>query len=317
MNELLTKIQGAKSIAILGHMRPDGDCVGSCLGLYNYINENYADKNVCVYLEEIPEKFSFLKGAENIYHAVDAPFTFQLAISLDCGDTDRHGEFADIFKYAEDTVCLDHHRSNVGFGNYFYCDPDASSTCEVVYRFLEDEKISKEVAECFYLGIVHDTGVFKFASTSEETMKIAGRLLSKGVNSQMIIDDTYFKTTFNQNRLCGRALLDAKRYLGDRVIVSVITKEIFDEYACKKSDTDGIIDKIRVTEGVEVAILCYELTQGQYKFSLRSVSYVDVSSICQSFGGGGHIRAAGFESKGNYEETLETVLEMIKKQLSD
>ena len=314
MKEFIEKIQAANSIAILGHIRPDGDCIGSCLGLYNYINDNMPDKMVCVYLQPIMDKFKFLKGADDIVSTPEEK-VYDLAISLDCGDTDRHGEFTNIYSCAKDTVCLDHHRSNMGFGNFFYCDPDASSCCEVLCRFLDMDKISYEAAEAFYLGIIHDTGVLKYPSTSEQTMICAGKLISKGVRTQYIIDETFYKVNYRQNRLTGKALLDSKLHLDGKVISTCVTKAMFDEFQATKDDTDGIVDKIRVTDGIEVAIFVYQLSEDVFKFSLRSVSYVDVSKIAVSFGGGGHIRASGFEAKGDYETNLNIVLGMIAKQL--
>ncbi|MCM1082529.1 MAG: bifunctional oligoribonuclease/PAP phosphatase NrnA [Clostridium sp.] len=310
----LKKIEAADTIAVVGHIRPDGDCVGSCLGFYNYITENYPHKTIVVYLEEIAPKFRFLKGACNIVHET-CDTVYDLAVSLDCGDTDRHGAFAPVFQNAKDTACLDHHRSNQGFGDYFYCDPDASSTCEIIYRHMDRELISRECAECLYLGIVHDTGVFKYPSTSKKTMEIAGTLIAKGARSQYIIDETFYKVTYVQNKLTGEALLGCGLGLDGKVIFTCITKELFDKYGATKDDTDGIIDKLRVTEGVEVAIFAYQLSEEVFKYSLRSVSYVDVSKIAVSYGGGGHIRAAGFEAAGPYEEVLSRIIDMVAMQL--
>lgn len=314
MKKFIEKIKAASTIAILGHIRPDGDCVGSCLGLYNYIIDNYPNKKVTVYLQPIMDKFSFLTGAGLIQNEPDN-IIYDLAVSLDCGDTDRHGEFAKIFLSALETICLDHHRSNIGFGNYYYCDPEASSTCEVLCRHFDMDKISKECAEALYLGIIHDTGVLKYPSTTEVTMNCAGKLISKGVDTQYIIDETFYKVSYNQNRLTGRALIDAKLYLDGKVIATCITEEIFREFQSGKTETDGIVDKLRVTDGTEVAIFIYQLSENVFKYSLRSISYVDVSRIAVSFGGGGHIRAAGFEASGAYEDNLDKILKMIKLQL--
>lgn len=314
MNQLIERIEAASTIAILGHIRPDGDCVGSCLGLYNYISDCYPDKKAVVYLQPIMDKFKFIKGSDEIVNQPENKI-YELAISLDCGDTDRHGEFAYVFKSAQATVCLDHHRSNQGFGDYYYCDADASSTCEVLYRHLDANRIEKECAEALYLGIVHDTGVFKYPSTTENTMRIAGELISKGVRTQYIIDDTFYKVNYNQNLLTGRALLNAKLYLGGKVIATCVTSEMFKEYGAVKSDTDGIVDKLRVTDGTEVTVFVYQISENIYKYSLRSVSYVDVSKIAVSFGGGGHIRAAGFEAEGSYDDNLNRILSMIEPQL--
>ncbi len=314
MNQFIQKIENANTIAILGHIRPDGDCVGSCLGLYNYIKDNYADKSVVVYLQPIPAKFTFLRGAGSIKNEPDDNI-YDLAVSLDCGDRFRHGEFACVYSAAKDTICLDHHRSNEGFGDYYYCDPDASSACEILYRHIDQTKISTYCAEALYLGIVHDTGVFKYSCTSEETMRIAGHLLTLGARSQYIIDETFYKVNFNQNKLTGLALTDARLHLDGKAISTCVTTDMFKKCNATKDDTDGIVDKIRVTDGVEVAIFAYQTGKDTYKISLRSVAYVDVSKIAVSYGGGGHIRAAGFEVKGNYEDNLNNILAMIREQL--
>ena len=311
----LEQIEQADTIGIFGHIRPDGDCVGSCLGLYNYIKRVYG-KKVYVFLEPIPEKFEFLDGAEQICHEPMAD-RLDLSISLDCGDRDRHGAFYDLFGSADHTMCLDHHRSNQGFGDYFYCDPDASSTCEVLYQHLDEKKIDFACAQCLYLGIVHDTGVFKYAACKETTMQIAGRLLAKGIDAQKIIDDTFYRVTFRQNRLCGQAVLNAKLDLNGEAISTFVSAQMLQEFGCGKEETEGIVDRLRIVEGVETAIFAYQLeADKKIKFSLRSISRVDVSRIAVAFGGGGHIRAAGFETDGSYEENLKKILEMIEEQAS-
>lgn len=314
MKRFFEMLEKMNTVAIVGHIKPDGDCIGSSLGLYNYILDNYPGKRVDVYLQPFNKKFNFLKGAEEIIH-IPSEEIYDLAISVDCSDTERHGEFANIFKDARNTVCIDHHRSNLGFGDLYYCDPDASSACEVVSRFFEMDKILKPCAECLYMGIIHDTGVLKYSATSEETMYIVGKLIAKGIDTQFIIDETFYKVRYNQNRLTGMALINAKLYLEGKVIASCISQKDFDEFEATKDDTDGIIDKLRVTEGVEVAILGYQNEDNVFKFSLRSISQVDVSTIAVHFGGGGHVRAAGFSLEGSYEDSLVQILDMINKQL--
>ncbi len=313
-NPLIAKIESANSIAVLGHMNPDGDCVGSCLGFYNYVRDNYPEKEITVFLQRVPVHFRFLRGADEVCQ-IPTDKIFDLAVSLDCGDRDRHAEFMDIFGNAKDTVCLDHHRSNTGFGDYFCCEPEASSCAEVLFKHLDEKKVSRETAEALYLGIVHDTGVFKYPATSRKTMEIAGALMEKGIDTQFIIDETYYKVSYKQNLLTGRALLNAKLHLNNRVISTVVTKEMFNEFDCGKDETEGIVDKIRVTEGCEVAIFVYQIDEDLYKFSLRSIRVVDVSVIAVAFGGGGHIRAAGFQHKGNFEDAFAKVLSMIEEQL--
>lgn len=311
-SELLNLIEDAKTIGIFGHLRPDGDCVGSCLGMYNYIRDNY-DAEVTVYLDRIPEKFSFLQGADSICHEPELR-TLDLAISLDCGDRDRHGVFYDLFGMAKKSACLDHHRSNRGFGDYYYCDADASSASEVLFRHIDPEKISLACAECLYLGIVHDTGVFKYPACTKETMRVAGELLCHGVDAQKIIDDTFYKVSFKQNLLTGQAMVNARLALSGQVVYTYVTKDMFETFGCGKEETEGIVDRIRVIDGVEVAIFAYQLADA-IKISLRSICKVDVSKIAVAYGGGGHIRAAGFEVTSDFGTVVADIIKMIEEQL--
>ena len=207
MNRLLQMVEEAKTIAVLGHIRPDGDCVGACMGLYQYLRNNYKDIETDVYLEEIPSHFSFVKGTGDIRHQVQPGKTYDLFICLDCGDAERLGFSGPLFESAAQTFCVDHHISNQAFADENYIVPDASSTSELVFHLLDREKITKEIAEALYIGIVHDTGVFQYSCAGPETFRIAADLLEKGVDAPSIIERTYCEKSYAQNQILGRALL--------------------------------------------------------------------------------------------------------------
>lgn len=310
-SELLNLIEDAKTIGIFGHIRPDGDCVGSCLGLYNYIQDNY-DAEVTVYLEKIPDKFSFLKGADAICHEPESR-VLDLAISLDCGDRDRHGSFYELFGMAKKSACLDHHRSNQGFGDYYYCDADASSASEVLFRHIDPENISLACAECLYLGIVHDTGVFKYSACTKDTMQVAGELLAHGVDAQKIIDDT-LQSQLQAESAYGTGDGQCKAGTVRTGCLHICDKGDVRYLWLRKEETDGIVDRIRVIDGVEVAIFVYQLGDAM-KVSLRSIRKVNVSKIAVAYGGGGHIRAAGFEVTGDFDTVVADIIKMIEEQL--
>ena len=177
MSMLIQAVERADRIAIGGHVRPDGDCVGACMGVYNYIREQYPEKEISVYLEDIPNTLKFMQGTGTILHEVPEGKDCQLFIALDCGDMERLGFSASLFKRAERTLCIDHHISNQSFATENYIHGDASSTCELICQLLPGEKISRETAECLYTGIVHDTGVFRYTCTSPETMRMAAFLM--------------------------------------------------------------------------------------------------------------------------------------------
>ena len=191
----------------------------------------------------------------------------------------------------------------------------ASSASEVLFGLLDQDKISKAVAECLYTGIAHDTGIFKYSNTSRKTMDIAGFLMEKGIDFPKIIDESFFAKTYGQAKLHGRALLDSVRILDDRCIYTVVTTDELKEYGCTVKATDGIVDQLRVIEGAEVVFLLYETgNPDEYKVSLRTNSEVDVSRIAQSFGGGGHVKAAGCTMTGKPEEIAEKISGKIKEQ---
>ena len=172
-------LKGKKRIALSGHVRPDGDCVGSSMGLYLYLTEQFPEIEVDLYLEKIQASFSIISRTEEIRHTLSEETAYDLFICLDCGDEQRLGPFAPLLRQAAHTVCIDHHVSNDAFAELNYIRPEASSTSELVYTLLEDEKISKACAEALYMGIAHDTGVFQYSCTSPETMEAAAQLLIK------------------------------------------------------------------------------------------------------------------------------------------
>lgn len=304
------------TVAIGGHVRPDGDCVGSTLGLYQYIKNCFPNIQVDVYLEDIPESFKpMFPVSEEILHEVDKEKVYDLFIALDCGDAGRLGFSAPLFENAKATMCVDHHVSNVSFADDNYIVPDASSTSELVYNLLDKEKITTEIAECLYLGIVHDTGVFQYSCTSPETMEVAANLMRKGIRSNEIIDKTFYEKTYAQNQILGRALLESFLFMNGKCIVSYITKRIMDFHGVTPKDLEGIVSQLRVTKDVEVAVLLYETAPQEFKVSLRATGDVDVSKVAGFFGGGGHKKAAGVTMKGTVHDIINNLSEQIDIQL--
>lgn len=317
MNELMRQIDAAKKIAIAGHIRPDGDCVGSCCALYNYIKDNYSanEKQIVVYMEGIAPQFFLLEGLSEFTSDVTVLQDCELFVALDCASIDRLGKAEEYFLKAENTVLVDHHISNTGYAQICIVDADASATCEVLFELFDEAKISLACANALYLGIVHDTGVFKHSNTRRRTMEIAGILLDKGVSSSKIIDGTFFEKSYLQTQLLGRCLTESVLYHEGKVIVSVVSLALKKQYGAVSSDFDGVIDNLRVTRGVEVAILIIEDEDAKCKVSMRSNHEVNVSAIAQSFGGGGHVKAAGCTMTGRTEEILEKVLVEVSDQL--
>ncbi len=314
MTKLEAYVEQAGSIVILGHVNPDGDCAGSCLAVCNYLREQFPQKTVDVYLEPVSGKFSYLAGYDQLQHELNHK-TYDLCICMDSSDKERLGAFVQYFDTAKETLCIDHHVTNKGYAQENVIDGAASSTCELLFTLLDEEKVSKAVAECIYTGLVHDTGVFKHSNTTQRTMEVAGKMISKGIDFGSIVDDSFFRKTYHQAQILGRALLESVAFMDKQCIFTVVRKKDMDFYGVDKSDLDGIVDQLRVIEGVEVAIFLYEVDIHMYKVSMRSNKKVDVSRIAAYFGGGGHVRAAGCTMSGSPHDVINNLSEHIEKQL--
>lgn len=313
--DLSKLLEGKRTVALCGHLRPDGDCVGSVMGLYLYLNEYFPDLETDAYLEPIPESYHLISRTEEILSQIPEEKSYDIVFCLDCADLQRMGFSEPLYHRARTTVCIDHHVSNGGYAEVNYIVPDASSTSELVYRILDPEKITKQAAEALYMGIAHDTGIFQYSCTSPETMEAAATLMRKGIDGSEIISKTYWEKTYMQNQILGKALLESILVLDGRCIVSVVRKKEMDFFHAKPSDLDGIVAQLRQTKGVEAALFLYELEPQKFKVSLRSSGKVDVNKVATYYGGGGHVRASGVTMSGSSHDVINNLTSQIEKQL--
>lgn len=316
MNKLTEVLNGAATAAIAGHVNPDGDCIGSCMGLYLYLKENYPQIQTDVYLENPREVFQFITDFDKIKTTCDADQVYDLVFLLDVSSKDRIGLAAPLLEHAVQTVCIDHHVTNQGICQINQILPDASSTCEVLYDTLEEEKISKACAEAIYMGIVHDTGVFQYSCTSPHTMRIAAKLMEKGISFSEIVNETFHQKTYIQNQVLGRTLTESIMLLGGKCIVGIVRQRELDFYGIGPKDLEGIVNQLKNTKGVDVALFLYELNFQEFKVSMRSSDNVDVSKIATIFGGGGHAKAAGCTMHGSPFDVVNNITLYIEKQLT-
>lgn len=318
MNDKLSRyLEGAHRIAIAGHTRPDGDCVGSCLALYGYLKKNYPQLQVDVYLENVPEAYRVLEDADKVITDGGDGAAHDVFFALDSSDKERLAGAVRYFDTAARTVCIDHHISNRGYGDENVIHPKASSTCEVLARLMDLEHLNQKIAEALYVGIICDTGCFKHSNTGEQTMVITGKLMSLGVRFSKLTDEVFYQKTYTQNQLLGRCLLESFLMFSGRCIISVADRKVMDFYKAESSDLEGVIDQMRVTKGVEVAVLLTEIGELYYKVSMRSNAFVDVAKIAGHFGGGGHIRAAGCSMSGTKYDVINNLTRLIEEQLKN
>lgn len=306
----------AKKIAISGHIRPDGDCVGSTLGLYRYLKKA-TDAEITLYLEQPSETFQYLDGYKEIVSDFEEDKCYDLFFALDTSDKERLGGFVKYFDSAKKTVNIDHHISNQGFAMISDIVPNASSASELVFELLDKEYLDVEIAKALYTGIIHDTGVMQYSNTSRKTLNIVGELIEFGFDFSAIIDETFYTKTYVQNQILGRAILESILFMDGRCIASVIDQRMMDFYNVGPKDLEGIVNQLRVTKGVDCAVFLYETNPMEYKVSMRANDRVDVAAICAMFGGGGHKKAAGCSMRGTFHDVINNISRQIEKQLDN
>ncbi len=311
---IIDEVRGAKTIGISGHVRPDGDCVGSVMGLYLYLRKEMPETQIDVYLEEPAPVFDCISHISDIKSEFNSQKVYDVYFALDCND-ERLGEALPIYRRAVKKINIDHHISNSGCGDINIIEPERSSTSELVYDLMDPDKIDEDIAKAIYIGIVHDTGVFRYSNTSPHTLEIAAKLIKFGFDFPKLIDETFYEKTYVQSQIMGRAVLESVRFMDNRCIVSVVTRRMMEFYQVGPKDLDGIINQLTAVKGVECAIFMYETGTLEYKVSLRSKGKVDVSAVAVKFGGGGHVRAAGCTMNGTYHDNINNLSIEIAEQL--
>lgn len=307
-------LNGVRTVAIAGHVNPDGDCVGSCMATYLYLRDNFPEIEADVYLEHFKPEFRFIEEIDNVKSRL-LDKDYDLLILLDISSKDRIGVAGSLTEKTGKVLCFDHHVTNREQYTWLINDPQASSASEVVYRYMDPDKISEKCAEAIYMGIVHDTGVFQYSCTSPETMRIAAGLMEKGIPFNRIIDKTFYQKTSLQNQLLARTLMESIQMFGGKLIIGYLKNKDISFYGAVSTDMDGIVSQLRNTAGVEVAVFMYEKEPGVFKVSLRSSEKVDVSAIAQKFGGGGHVRAAGCVMQGSIYDVINNLTLYLERDL--
>ncbi len=296
------ELRSRDKFLLTAHEGPDGDALGSLLGMHHLLTALGKDSVMFLTAKEfpLPIEYRFLP-LEEVFHEAPADMADRTAIFLDCGNIDRMPvDFLN--EGAHEIINIDHHHDNTHFGDLNLVDVDASCTAEIVYELalLLGVRISPEMASALYVGLITDTGKFMYDSTNARTHRIAADLIDAGV----AVDDTYRRlyehVPIEKIRLVARALNSIQRHCDQRLVLAYITAEDYEATGAGEEMTEGIIDHLRSVEGAQIAALIRDLGdrgRAARKVSLRSSSgEVDVSAIARKKGGGGHKRAAGFST---------------------
>ncbi len=309
MQEVAGALHDAQRIAVVGHVGPDGDALGSMIGLA--LAARAAGKEAYATFGEpyvVPHQLRFL-DAECLVAVRDVPLPLDALVVVDCGDRQRLGSAATLADEAARVVVIDHHRSNGGFGDVSWVEPDAGATAQMVHRLLTHMGwvVEQAAAEALYTGIVTDTGRFQYSSTSPEVHHIAAALLDAGVQPDEIGQKVYEESPFAYLGLAGAVMQRAQLDRELDLVWSSLTTEDLAQADIGYEAADGLIDLIRVAEEAQVACLLRELAPGKTKGSLRSRGTVDVGAVAVALGGGGHRNAAGFTMEAGIDEAIAAV----------
>lgn len=299
-------LSGAESIVAVGHVGPDGDALGSVVGLV--LAARAAGKHAVATFGEpfvVPDQFRFL-DLDVLVPPGDVSDDFDLLVACDTAAPDRLGSAAALTDLARRVLVVDHHASNGGFGDVELIDPEAAATAEMVFRLVDELgwPLDEAAATALYAGVVTDTGRFQYSSTSPETHRVAARLIEAGVAPEVVGRHVYEEAKFGYLRVAGAVLGRARLDAGRRLVWSVMTADDLSDAGVDYQDTDGLIDVLRIAEESDVACLLKQVDDGVWKGSLRSRGRVDVAAIAAGLGGGGHHNAAGFTFRGSPDDAI-------------
>jgi len=306
----------AGSVAILPHLNVDGDALGASLALALALSSNHCQAHVLIE-EDVPATLDFLPGLELIKRSPEG--RYQVALNMDNGDINRLGERQAVYQDAEMRLSVDHHATNKVEADISYVDTGAAATVEIIYRLLTEYMgipVTKDIALCLYTAIITDTGGFRFSNTTPETMVIAGELMKTGIDFTNANKKVFDRISYAKLFLMKQTMNSLKLLLDGKLAVSYLRWDDLSSFNAKLEDSEGLVNIGRNLEGVEVSLFLREEKPGNFKGSLRSNEYVDVSKIAEKFGGGGHKRAAGFSAEGELEDIVKSLADAIKDSLT-
>lgn len=300
-------------IAVVTHASPDGDAVGSTMGLVIALRKLGKDVEI-LSKEPAPENLSYLPLFEEYGASDTLSSDRELLLALDCGNKDRLSMERDGFEEI-DKINIDHHVSNEMYGKLNYVDTKSASTAEIIFELVEalGVNLDQEIAKCLYTGIVSDTGSFRFPSTTAKTLRITASLLETGLDFSEIQRILFSTSEFKRIKLLGRALMTLENYMDG--FVSIMNLEAIDFNILSISDRDSgdIVNYGLQPPEADVSILLKE-AEGFFRVSVRTKLEIDASSLCGKFDGGGHVRAAGCNIKADtLEEAKRLILDEIER----
>ena len=322
-----------KKIVIVPHKNPDGDAIGSTLGLYHYLIKGHHQVNVITsndypsFLKWIPGNDTILKHDSQTKACNDLINDADIIFTLDFNAFHRTGNMENVLAESSALkIMIDHHQAPDDYATYMYSDVSMSSTCEMVYHFIDmlgdANEVDSNIATCLYVGIMTDTGSFRFQSTTSKTHNIVAKLIEKGANNTDIHNNVYDTNSYESLQLLGCALTNLRVIPESRAAYITLSQNELQKFDYKKGDTEGVVNYGLSLDGVVLAAIFIEdRKEGIIKISLRSKGDFSVNEMSRAhFEGGGHTNAAGGKSHLSLEKTIEkfiSILPSYNKALND
>ncbi len=313
LDRIVALIKDSHTVLITSHEGPDGDAVGSSLGLAAFLRR--IGKQVVVHLADpVPELYRFLPGAESVLSHIPHQ-DYDLAFVLDVGSKKRAGSHFAACSTIQTVINLDHHATCESFGTINLIDPGAAATGLLVWRILEHYGLDADYATalCLYVAIITDTGSFHYSNANYEAFSVAGTLLEQGGLNAWTVTEKLYESQPQKRLLLLAQALQTLEFMKDGTVGSLtVTLDMYAHTGANAELTDGFVNYPRSVAGVEVAIFFRQLDEETYKVGFRSKGLVNVASLAQSFGGGGHHNAAGGNVKGTLEEVKALVYQAVE-----
>jgi phosphoesterase RecJ-like protein len=309
LSQVVELIESKRRFAITSHVRPDGDSLGSSLGLYWLLRALDKEPEV-IMRDPVPLAYQKLPGAEHVRVTPRVDLPYDAVFVIECSDVDRPG-LIDLEK--QFVVNIDHHSTTALFGTINWIDSTASAVGEMVYNLCKaiGVRVTREIAECVYTALVTDTGSFHYSNTTERTFKVASELVRAGVKPAKVSQAVFGSYPWSKVELLGEVLASARRDASGRVAWLRQTIEMQERAGASDEDGDGFVNYPLSCGEVEAVAFLKESAPGVYRVSLRSKCDVNVARIAEKFGGGGHRNAAGCMLRGSWEEAEETIVQLL------
>lgn len=316
LKEIGEKLKESNNILIFPHISADGDALGSSAALCGMLRA--LGKKAYVLLEEnIPEYLSFLNSDCFTLDkdCIDSP---DICICVDCSEESRIPERKDKFLSGRERICIDHHLTGEGFGDYWYIDGDEAACAQIIYKLIKIMDIDMDIpsAEALYTGIVTDTGSFQYSNTTSETHVIVADLMKKNIDHMKITVSVYQNVSLSKLMLRAKALEKIEMLSGGKAALVCVTRSMMKEASASYEEAEDVIDSVRNIEGVEIAAVLKE-KEDSVKVSMRAKSKGRVDTIAVKFGGGGHMKAAGCTLSLPVEKAAETIKSEIQRYVEN